>query len=226
LDSAQLQGASLDRAQMEATNLTGAFLWRAVGAPIVSASLTQHLHWGAETFDLIANEPWTAARYVALRSAVEKSIPEGERRNKVLEQIEMLDCARKDLAACDTSAKPQQPLAAELETANTHRAQYPKALAKIVRSLVCDGREDAIYILRGVMPVNLLAVGPEAPVLIGDIIEGKNCPVSAALIVNDRTSLLNIKREAEERVAKEEALQAPAPAPSPPRSQSKKKKPR
>jgi uncharacterized protein YjbI with pentapeptide repeats len=228
LIATQLQGASLGGAQMQATNLNGAFIWRADRVPNSSASLTQDLHWGAETLELFhGNQPWTAARYAALRSEIERIVPEGERRTEALKRIEILDCARKDLAPCDPRSKAPPRLALELEIFNASREEREKAFAETLRHIVCKGGEDDIYILRGVTGNRSFpAAGREAPALIDDIIQGKNCPVSAALTEADKARLLEIKKNAEERAAEAEAQQVPAPAPPRPGSSPKKKKPR
>ncbi len=100
-------------------------------------------------------------------------------------------------------------------------------MAKTLRGLVCDDGADAIQILRGVSNNGRrAAAGREGPALIDAIIKGDNCPVSAALTEAEKARLLEIKKEAEERVAREEAQQVPAPAPPRPGSSPKKKKPR
>lgn len=205
LNLAELQGASLEDAKMVATDLSGAFLWRAQKVPIPSASMTNDLAWGAETGPPPANEPWTATRYSELRSALEKKIPEGERRTEALERIGLLDCARKNLPPCDPAAKPPQPLARQLIEVDTHWEFYKRALVKTLHDLVCDreSESNAIYILRGIVGNGrLFAAGQEAPALIDEIIKGDNskgekCRASADLSERDKAMLLEVKKWAQ-----------------------------
>jgi hypothetical protein len=81
------------------------------------------------------------------------SIPEGRMRDYALKRIETLDCGNPDttLATCDPDAAP--PAEAldwqkELVAASVDDADYEKALATELRSLVCTGDANAIHILR------------------------------------------------------------------------------
>ena len=83
------------------------------------------------------------------------SIPEGEMRNEALKRIERLDCGNPDktLASCDPAAKPPPEVLdwqKKLAAASVDDADYAKALATELRSLVCANDANAIYILRGI----------------------------------------------------------------------------
>jgi uncharacterized protein YjbI with pentapeptide repeats len=228
LRGAQLQGASLRGAIMMATDLTGAFLWRSAELPLPSASATRDLRWGAETTsDDEGNESWTHAQYARLRNRIKEVIPDSERQTEALERIKALDCARASLAPCSSKAKPPEPLASELQEANAGLQVYEKALAETLRDLVCGGNRNAGYILRGVATnERLLAADHEAFSLIGEVIEGKKCPVSDIVTEADKTMLLKIKEALAKSAAKEAAQQQPAPALSgrrPPSPGGKKK---
>ncbi len=130
-----------------------------------------------------------------------ESIPEGSMRNEALARIERLDCENSDntLASCDPAAKEPDEVRrqrAALEMASVKDdAAYKKALASVLRQLVCGADENVIHILRGATRNDrLAATGSEAPALVDAIMS--NCPVSAALSEADKAKLLQIKQDA------------------------------
>ena len=149
-----------------------------------------------------------------------------EQRIEVLRQIQRLDCANADptLTPCDPP-RPPTPEAAlwqgSLEESRVDDVAYFKALASVLRAIVCErlgvtggmfagGREERLldyafienapFALRGLMSstpfeARLADAGPEAPALI-DFVMSKDCPVSASLTEADKARLLQIKRDA------------------------------
>lgn len=182
---------------MEATDLSGALLWRAHGK--VKALTAIRLPDAPETWrpswtdDHGTAYPWNDKAYQDLRQTME-SLPPGAPRDSVLHLIRSLDCANPDprLASCDPSVQPPPEAAAwrkSLEDAGVDDAAYAKALAAALKTLVCTGGEDAAYILRGLLSNNRIkAAGPEAPALV-DAIMSKDCPVSASLTDADKAKL-------------------------------------
>jgi hypothetical protein len=152
--------------------------------------------------------PWNDAVYQELRRGIE-SVPAGVPREQALESIRRLDCTNSNpsLASCDPSAPPPSNAAAwrkSLEDGQVDAAAYAKALAATLKTLVCLGGEDAVFILRGMTsPLNnpFAATGPEAAALV-DAIESKDCPVSTLLTDDDKAKLLRIKQEAVEKAGK------------------------
>ena len=157
----------------------------------------------------------------------------GPRRRRVsqdeaLESLRRLDCANRDLtlASCDPSVPPPSDAVAwrkSLEAARVDDADYDRALAVVLKTLVCSGDDhagffysgarpdisffslgSASYILRGLTslspgyPSRLAATGPEAPALI-DFIMSKDCLVSTALTDDDRADFMRIKQDAEKK---------------------------
>jgi len=154
------------------------------------------------------------------------SLPMNERRMEALRRIQRLDCANADptLTPCDSS-RPPSPEAGvwqrSLEESRVDDVTYFKALASVLRAIVCEGlgvtggmftggREQRLldyafidneaFALRGLMSsslfkARLVDAGPEAPALI-DFIMSKDCPVSASLTDADKAKLLSIKQEA------------------------------
>jgi Pentapeptide repeats (8 copies) len=157
LVAAQLQGASLQSADMEATDLTGALLWRSHGdnAHVANIRLidlpdTWRPIWIDENFRV--QKQWEGGAYESLRKMIE-SLQTGGLRNDALVRIRILDCANPDktLASCDTSL-PIPPEASawrkSLEDARVADPAYTKALASVLKALVCSGADNALYILR------------------------------------------------------------------------------
>ena len=148
------------------------------------------------------HSPWNEKAYQALLSDIE-SLPPGELRKNALERIKVLDCTNSDpaLASCDRNIPPPTQAAAwrkTLEAASVDDKTYTTALAKVLRGLVCSGKDDAIYVVRGLGFQTRLGGcrRRRAKGLIDDLMnkDGKDCPVSPALTDADRAKLLQIKQ--------------------------------
>jgi uncharacterized protein YjbI with pentapeptide repeats len=212
LSGTELQGAFLQGAGVEATDLAGAWLWRTnatalTDIPKPTAVRISNVLWEASSTNLVQRaRVWNDEAYQDLRKTIE-ALPDGTPRNHALANIRRLDCASQDkrLASCD----PGAPLPSEagawkkaLEAASVDDATYAEALAKSLKSLVCAGGDDAIYVVRGVsrsMPLQesrLDAGGTAASDLIDDLMDkdSKDCPVAAALSDADRARLREIRR--------------------------------
>jgi hypothetical protein len=84
---------------------------------------------------------WGDKAYRALRTEIE-SLPTGTNRDEALKSIKSLECDNLDrtLASCDPSAQPPPEARAwrkALEAAGVDDQAYAKALAKVLRDLVC-----------------------------------------------------------------------------------------
>jgi uncharacterized protein YjbI with pentapeptide repeats len=215
LEQAQLQGASLSGADLLAANLSGALLWRSgsgSGADVAAISLADSPDlWRPIWKDPVGQvQPWNDKAYQDLRKMME-SLPAAVLPQDALERIRRLDCANPDptLAPCDPSLPPPPEAAAwlkALEDARVDNTAHAKALAKVLKTLLCSGNDNAEYVLDGGvlmvvhLPVGnitgLLAdVGPEAPALV-DFIMSKDCPLFTSLTDEDKTFLLRIKEQA------------------------------
>lgn len=261
LRGAELQGAtaagyttgSFDNSEPErikAIDFSGASLWRSSRDSYwkfgtVKIQRDQPVNWKL-VFERFPPKLWSPEAYADLRRKLEENISHAKTRASVLRSIERLDCKKTSewslpLASCDPNSPPPPEVKKwqdELEKARVEDDAYEKALAAVLRELVCTSDANAIYVLRGVARERygsrLAATGREAPVLIDGIIkgetDGKNCPVSAALTEDDKARLLQIKEEAKkkaaeaEKEAKEGAAKKPAEASPPPSSTRARKK--
>lgn len=200
----------ITRSWVNATDYSGAFLWRTNwgGTRLGSIKLekdedsTWKPVWEPSNSDPLSHPPWDAKAYEELLVLM-NSIPEGKMREAALKRIEVLDCSNEDknLASCDPAATPPPEVLdwqKKLSAASVEGADYEKALATELRSLVCESDVDAIQILRGIIRSTRLAeTDHEAPALV-DFIMSKDCPVSGALTDDDKTKLLKIKQDAEQ----------------------------
>jgi uncharacterized protein YjbI with pentapeptide repeats len=203
LSGSQLQGASLEGASLTATDLSQAFFWRTKGV-LLTVTAVKLWHppdaWGPgrDQWEPLWRDPrfkdpqaWNQDAYQDLRRMTE-TLPKGDVRDDALDRIQTLD----------PSISPPPEVAVwrnSLEGARVDDAAYVKALAAELKTLVCSGREDALYVLRGLLRhafeeigSPLRAAGPEAPALT-DFLMSKDCPVAAMLTDADRAKLLDIK---------------------------------
>jgi hypothetical protein len=220
LDGVHLEGASLHRAHLDGAGLDRASLWRS--------------EWGALTadgvkslqFDQLA---WTLGDeqlYEGLRRTIE-TVVERAGRKVALERIRRLDCnaiVGEELAPCAPDSKSEPAAVGRwrkiLETARVSNEAHARAVAEILRDLVCGGNSNAIHILRGVADNDTLRrAGREGASLVDDLLRRDGpCPVSNALTNEDRAKLWEIK------TGVEEASPRIAPAPEAPPVPEKKAK--
>jgi Pentapeptide repeats (8 copies) len=203
---AQLQGASLQYAALEATDLSQAFLWRTDLDMARISTVRLDVEWKPGSRLTVSSTVyfevavWDAVAYGSLRDSM-NSIPEGELREEAVKRVERLDCNNLDktLASCDPKAQPPPQVLEwqkKLAAAGVDGADYAKALAAQLRSLVCTNDANAIYILRGM--IRSVRFAETGPALVDDIMS-KDCPVSALLNDDDKAKLLNIKQDAEKK---------------------------
>jgi uncharacterized protein YjbI with pentapeptide repeats len=208
LTRAQLQGASLVGARLEATDLSDAFLWRSqcdtatvVAAVIVSDNPDRWRPFWSDSNGVV--RPWNDTDYRDLLQTI-RSLPSGDARDSVLRRIQRLDCEDKVLSSCNPS-QPQEPDVWRmlLEGASVSKPTYEAALARELKTLVCSGGGDAIFMLLGILENGRLeATGPQAAALI-EAIRGNDCLVSASLTDADKERLLKIKQDAIVRAGQE-----------------------
>jgi uncharacterized protein YjbI with pentapeptide repeats len=242
LENAQLQGATLQEAILQATDLSGSLLWRTNSAtPSMFAPAAIKLPdatkaWGPLVWTTSSGDrrPWNDESYNEVRKMLD-SLPMNEQRIEALRRIQRLDCANPDpaLTPCDSSREPSPEAAVQpsraaaawqrsLEDSRVDSATYFKALASVLRAIVCEGLgvsggmftggreqrlldyafiDNAPFALRGLMSSSpfesrLAETGPEAPALIKFIIKSEDCSVSASLTEPDKARLLQIERAA------------------------------
>jgi uncharacterized protein YjbI with pentapeptide repeats len=185
LQWAQLQGATLNEAKVNATDFSNALLWRT--------------YWGdLAKFGAVRLEDVTWNPVLPAAQPNDPPLP--------WRATEILDCRKSGstMAPCNPDAEPPPKVAdwqKKLSAASFAEEAFAAALAKELRSLVCESDTDAIHILRGVSSnERLAATGREAPALV-DFILSKDCPVSASLTEDDKARLLKIKQDAEKDFA-------------------------
>jgi hypothetical protein len=215
-EGAQLQGAAFSAADMTATNLKSAFVWRVLPNwwGKMKNMFSQELNWEPRIFDWPRRPqmdlfPWTKDRYAALQQQIRQALPEGLRRTFALKRIEILDCniksfgqpSRIKLPTCEpgpTSPEWVQGMRKDIhDNSVPDEAAYGKALAEVLRGLVCDGDRSAYVLLEGLRGNGRIkATGVAAPGLIDYILSNKDCAVSAGLSKDYKASLRTKAKEA------------------------------
>lgn len=141
-----------------------------------------------------------------------EKLPKGKLRDDAIERIKILDCDHPDktLASCDaTASAPEGRIEAQkLQIVRIDDQTHRKALASILRELVCTNDANSIYILRGLLefrfkywvsPENRFeGTGAETPALIDSILS-RDCPLAASLTDKDKESLLQVKQHAQQK---------------------------
>lgn len=206
LNGAQLQGAQLDGTILRATDLSEANLWRSVG-PTRDAPVALRLsadRWLPSARDIYGKvQPFDQAAYLDLRKMVVDSLPANSWRDAAASRIDVLDCSKTDstLIPCDAKSASGEPSAwrKSLEDAEVGDSVYIKALAVALKALVCSGKENTIYVLRGIVKNKRVAATSAAAPALVDSIMSNDCPVSASLIGDDKAMLLRVKEDAIEK---------------------------
>jgi hypothetical protein len=154
-------------------------------------------HTGSPGWSLNVLGVGADAAHAALRR--ERVVPEGENRDRALERVAILDCARKgeNLSSCDPAADPLDVKVWKkiIEAAGVDQGAYAKALAAILGDLVCSNDPDRTYVLCGILrfglagEVRLFQIAAEMPAL-AKRITSPECPVSTALTDADKTTIV------------------------------------
>jgi hypothetical protein len=206
LVDAQLQGAELKGTILRATDLSKANLWRSFG-PTRDAPVTLRLsadRWLPSVRDIYGKvQPFDQAAYLDLRKMVVDSLPANSWRDATVSRIDVLDCSKTDstLIPCDAKSASGEPAAwrKSLEDAEVGDSIYIKALAAALRALVCSGKDNTIYVLRGIVKNERMAATRDAAPALVDFIMSNDCPVSASLTGDDKAMLLRVKEDAIEK---------------------------
>jgi len=220
---ADLRGASLQNAAIGATDFTGAYLWRtnrlpdsATKAVSPSSVLAPDAKWERDLSPSDSDvRPWTDQSYAQLAVLIDGMTP-GEMHDAAVKRIRVLDCANPDktLASCD----PRNPFPIEaddwrrtLEASRTSDASYQGALVGIMKEIVCDGRQNSIQVVRGLLQKRISVFSEKVGrTLYGeyipfdryellrdhafvDFIMSDKCPVHAVLTEDDRAALSGLK---------------------------------
>ena len=146
------------------------------------------------------DQSWNDKAYQDLHKMME-GLPTGVLHDEALERIRRLDCANPDttLASCDPTPPPPPEAAAQrsaLEAAQAHADAYPKALAKVLKGLICSRDDNAIYVVRGLLTSRTFSYAALTMPALVDFMMSKDCPVSASLTEVDKAGLRRTKQEA------------------------------
>jgi hypothetical protein len=198
----------LQRADLNATDLSHAFLWRTKGGTALGSARVKSISLpdAPETWQPLWRDeqmkvgPWNERAYQNIRHSL-NSLEDTSLRNEALDRLRRLDCTNPDptLASYELVATPTAETIAwqkSVEDARIDEANYDRALAVTLERLVCSGSKDARDILRGLLKgpsPRLDFTGPVAPELFNFIMT-KDCLVSASLTDADRTDLLDLKQ--------------------------------
>ena len=164
LDDAQLQGADLSSAQLQDASLNQAFVWRTkppsesgVKGALIRSSETRAKYAGldclpprpsAQNSDGSAEKgpycDWSEAYYAALKSLIERHVPEGDRRDRALKSIDPL--GQPLYIEDEVSAKGWR----DLEKFSPSPEAYRKRVADGLKTIGCNAN-GAPYVMAGLI---------------------------------------------------------------------------
>jgi uncharacterized protein YjbI with pentapeptide repeats len=200
LVNTQLQGASLGGAQLQGAALINIFTWRADATEsngegtLVSKPENQPKYhmlgcafepWGCE---------WSPGAFTDLKRLIERQVPEGDRRDKALNRIEILDPAKRPLGE-----QEEEKVWTDLVRSSPSRDVFTKALAVRLQEMGCDANLGP-YVVSGFLldpsSARLPTGSPEWTALADAFLDEAHCPAARALAGADRTSLQVLRSHA------------------------------
>jgi hypothetical protein len=212
---AQLQGASLHYAFLWRAHLQLS-MWKDVFADFLDWAPEQGQPVFRPCEPSLFNcEPerqgWTDATYAELRQSIKRVAPLWWRFSSLGARVAILDCSRKTakrwevqgwgmmrgrgshtLASCDPSAESPDEVKQwkkMIEVASVDKVAYAKALAAILRDLVCAKGPNRIEVLRGLLRSDRFQeTGSEMPG-VASLIMSAECTVSTALTDADKRDI-------------------------------------
>lgn len=196
LDKARLQGASFEGAQLEGTSLQQVLAWRtsppAAQAVVRIASPDVRLV-PAQRGDCDTDNPcdWSEQRFAALKRLILERLPDGDRRNGVLQRIASLDPAT-PLAGEGDMAKRWTELAGSPPSPS----DYNKTLVDVLQQTGCSelvGGPDVIRGLTRDLNERLGQGSQEAHAVAAKFLDQANCPGASGLSDDTRAKLTEVK---------------------------------
>ena len=200
LNGAQLQGASLVNTQLQGASL--------VGAQMQGAALIKIFTWRADARDsngegALVSEPenqpkyhmlgcafepwgcdWSSGAFVELKRLIERQVPEGDRRDKALNRIAILDPA-KPLR----DQQQEEKIWTDLVRSSPSADVFMKGLVVRLQEIGCDANLGP-YVIGGFLFNPISA----SEALTASVLDEKHCPAAHALSEPDRLLLLVIGR--------------------------------
>jgi uncharacterized protein YjbI with pentapeptide repeats len=215
LVNTQLQGASLNGAQLQGASLVNTQLQGAslVGAQMQGAALIKIFTWRADARDsngegALVSEPenqpkyhmlgcafepwgcdWSSGAFVELKRLIERQVPEGDRRDKALNRIAILDPARPL-----RDQQQEEKIWTDLVRSSPSADVFMKGLVVRLQEMGCDANLGP-YVIGGFLFNPISASVQEA--LTASVLDEKHCPAAHALLEPDRL----FRRSATERLA-------------------------
>jgi uncharacterized protein YjbI with pentapeptide repeats len=207
LVNTQLQGASLNGAQLQGASLVNTQLQGAslVGAQMQGAALTKIFTWRADARDsngedALVSEPenqpkyhmlgcafepwgcdWSSGGFVELKRLIERQVPEGDRRDKALNRIAILDPA-KPLR----DQQQEEKIWTDLVRSSPSAEVFIKNLTVKLKEMGCDANLGP-YVIYGFL---FNPISPSVQeTLAAAVLDGKDCPSASALGEPDRLLL-------------------------------------
>jgi uncharacterized protein YjbI with pentapeptide repeats len=185
----QLQGASLVGAQLQDAALIRDFTWRAdarnsEGSALVSEPETRPKYhmlgcafepWGCD---------WSSGAFSALKRLIERLVPEGDRREKALNRIAILDPARPW-----PYKQEQEKVWTDLVQSSPSFNVYEKDLAVRLQELGCDADRGHYVMFK--LPLNPININ-QVYALVAAFLDEAHCPGSRALSGVERLLLQTI----------------------------------
>ena len=141
----------LGEVHLTATDFSGVSLWHIEGLPETPEPASVKVGDLNEETPLVdPTDEWRQ-----LQQTIEPPLPPYGMRDLALEQLSSLNCdsLKKKLASCDSEAMPSSDdtaLRNLLKDASVGEAAYAKAVASVLKALVCSGGNDAVDVLRGI----------------------------------------------------------------------------
>jgi uncharacterized protein YjbI with pentapeptide repeats len=191
--SVQLQGASLDGAQLRDASLSGIFVWRADvgrangdGAYIATTETGpkyQSLDCPTERTDPCE---WSVSAFAALKRLIEQRVPEGGRREAALRRIDKLDPTKTP----DRQREVLEKAWADLERLSPATDVYEKRLLLSLQKTGCDPG-GAPYVIQGLISSRLMFVSDTS--LATHFLDEAHCAGARGLSETDKSRLRKMR---------------------------------
>ena len=193
LNNTQLQGASLRGAQLQGAELIQVFTWRAdardskgEGALVSGPENRARYHMLGCAFEPWGCE-WSSGAFAELKRLIERQVPEGDRRDKALTRIAILDPARPS-----PDKQQEEKVWTDLVLSSPSPSLYKKGLAVSLQKMGCDANLGP-YMVEGFLlnPVSARFIrgSLEWAALADAFLDEAHCPAAHALQAVDRLSL-------------------------------------
>jgi uncharacterized protein YjbI with pentapeptide repeats len=216
LSEAQLQGAELVNANFTAAELAGARVWRTLLDQSKSPNANcQDLDFRPIVAGVEGEKEttWDQTAYLKFATQLSSGITFEDTKKRVIDAISRLDCETSELNKIEPfSCASGGKIPARIEQVQrdfkkhckTNMTAYLSTAIHQLKQIICDGREEAIYVLRGLLGSPLIAgemfekPSNESANLMA-FVASKKCPVNAFLTDRDKSEMQFIISRANKR---------------------------